>query len=215
VDSEAAQLRLADAQESTNVISTQTATPLDVVSYQMESLSLSSPFISSLTTQSPDRTQAITMEDKSSIAILGAEGHPLMPLDEFSGDLAKGVDNHDDIRTDTPSGLTTLASGTNSHMESTTVAATLPAGDPALIRLTVKDQEGSETHFRIRRRTPLRRLMARFCNSQGLLDSLDGFMLSGEMITPDDTAEQLGLQDGDIIDVIIDPYSDDGIGDQT
>merc|ERR1711937_939278 len=75
------------------------------------------------------------------------------------------------------------------------------AAAPAHIQLKVKDQQGSEVQFKIKKSTPLRKLMDAYCNRLGLQAQQVRFMVDGERIGPDDTAEKLGLEDEDLIDV--------------
>ena len=78
------------------------------------------------------------------------------------------------------------------------------AGDaPAKIQLNVKDQQGSEMDIKITKSTPLRKLMNAYCSRFGLQSSQVRFMVDGERIGPDDTAEKLGLEDEDLIDVAV------------
>merc|ERR1712119_258894 len=69
------------------------------------------------------------------------------------------------------------------------------------IQLKVKDQQGSEVQFKIKKSTPLRKLMDAYCSRLGLTASQVRFMVDGERISADDTAEKLGLEDEDLIDV--------------
>eukprot|EP00416_Gambierdiscus_australes_P030218 CAMPEP_0171091756 /NCGR_PEP_ID=MMETSP0766_2-20121228/35291_1 /TAXON_ID=439317 /ORGANISM="Gambierdiscus australes, Strain CAWD 149" /LENGTH=156 /DNA_ID=CAMNT_0011549915 /DNA_START=84 /DNA_END=552 /DNA_ORIENTATION=+ len=80
-------------------------------------------------------------------------------------------------------------------------AAPAAAEGPAHIQLKVKDQQGSEVQFKIKKSTPLRKLMDAYCSRLGLQASQVRFMVDGERIAPDDTAEKLGLEDEDLIDV--------------
>mmetsp|Transcript_18227 Transcript_18227/g.32036 ORF Transcript_18227/g.32036 Transcript_18227/m.32036 type:complete len:90 (-) Transcript_18227:213-482(-) len=72
---------------------------------------------------------------------------------------------------------------------------------PQHIQLKVKDQQGSEVQFKIKKSTPLRKLMDAYCSRLGLQASQVRFMVDGERIAADDTAEKLGLEDEDLIDV--------------
>eukprot|EP00438_Fugacium_kawagutii_P036420 Skav236205 [mRNA] locus=scaffold98:58207:74420:- [translate_table: standard] len=72
---------------------------------------------------------------------------------------------------------------------------------PQHIQLKVKDQQGSEVQFKIKKTTPLRKLMDAYCSRLGLQASQVRFMVDGERIAADDTAEKLGLEDEDLIDV--------------
>ena len=69
------------------------------------------------------------------------------------------------------------------------------------IQLKVKDHQGLEVQFKIKKSTSLRKLMDAYCSRLGLQASQVRFMVNGERIAPDDTAEKLGLEDGDLIDV--------------
>ena len=65
----------------------------------------------------------------------------------------------------------------------------------------MKDQQGSEVQFKIKKSTPLRKLMDANCSRLGLQASQVRFMVDGERIAPDDIAEKLGLEDEDLSDV--------------
>jgi len=82
---------------------------------------------------------------------------------------------------------------------------------PAHIQLKVKDQQGSEVQFKIKKATPLRKLMDAYCSRLGLQASQVRFMVDGERIAPDDTAEKLGLEDEDLIDVAMEQTGGDGL----
>ena len=64
----------------------------------------------------------------------------------------------------------------------------------------MKDQQGSEAQFTIKRSTPLRKLMDAYCNCLGMRRSQVRFTVNGERIAPGDTAEGLGLEHEDFID---------------
>eukprot|EP00913_Durusdinium_trenchii_P033309 g31184.t1 len=73
---------------------------------------------------------------------------------------------------------------------------------PQHIQLKVKDQQGSEVQFKIKKTTPLRKLMDAYCSRLGLQASQVRFMVDGERIAADDTAEKLGLEEmGCILEV--------------
>merc|ERR1712083_372958 len=81
------------------------------------------------------------------------------------------------------------------------IAAMADDAAAAHIQLKVKDQQGSEVQFKIKKSTPLRKLMDAYCSRLGLTASQVRFMVDGERISADDTAEKLGLEDEDLIDV--------------
>jgi len=67
------------------------------------------------------------------------------------------------------------------------------------IQLKVKDHQGLEVQFKLKKSTSLCKLMDAYCSRLGLQASQVRFIVNGERIAPDDTAEKLGLEDGDFI----------------
>jgi len=71
------------------------------------------------------------------------------------------------------------------------------------ISLKVVDQEGSEVYFKIKRSTPLRKLMEAYCQRQAKsLDSIR-FLYDGQRVQADSTPEQMDMEDNDIIDAVL------------
>ncbi|ODV63292.1 SUMO family protein SMT3 [Ascoidea rubescens DSM 1968] len=67
------------------------------------------------------------------------------------------------------------------------------------INLKVSDGS-SEIYFKIKRSTPMKRLMEAFCKRQGkTLESLR-FLSDGERVVAEDTPDSLELEDGDVIE---------------
>ena len=69
------------------------------------------------------------------------------------------------------------------------------------IFLKCVDQEGLIILFKIKPTTKLGKLTTAFCRRFDVEEYRVNFFVCGERIAPDDTAEKLGLQDGDFIDV--------------
>lgn len=69
------------------------------------------------------------------------------------------------------------------------------------IQLKMKGKRGKEMQFKIKERTPLRMMMDAYCSLHGLQAWQVRFLIDGERIAPNHTAEKLGLKDEDIIDV--------------
>jgi len=64
------------------------------------------------------------------------------------------------------------------------------------VQLGVRDQQGSEVQFRIKKSTPLRKLMDAYCIRLGLQSSQVRFFVDGAFrIGREDSAEKLGLED--------------------
>eukprot|EP01092_Planopodium_desertum_P006786 TRINITY_DN277_c0_g1_i1.p1 TRINITY_DN277_c0_g1~~TRINITY_DN277_c0_g1_i1.p1 ORF type:complete len:104 (-),score=9.60 TRINITY_DN277_c0_g1_i1:163-474(-) len=85
-----------------------------------------------------------------------------------------------------------------------TPAGAEPAGDAAnQINLKVCDQDGHEVYFKIKRTTPLRKLMDVYCQRQGQARTSFRFLYNGKRINDDATPEMMDMEDNDVIDALI------------
>ena len=91
----------------------------------------------------------------------------------------------------------------NTEREDVKNEAKEKSGNNEQINLKVVTQDSTEVFFKIKKNTPLKKLMEAFCNKQGLNMSSVRFLNDGVRITPDKTAADLGLQDGDVIDAMM------------
>ncbi|XP_057553017.1 small ubiquitin-related modifier 3 [Hippopotamus amphibius kiboko] len=69
------------------------------------------------------------------------------------------------------------------------------------ISLKVAGQDGSVVQFKIKRHTPLSKLMRAYCERQGLSMRQIRFRFDGQPINETDTPAQLEMEDEDTIDV--------------
>lgn len=69
------------------------------------------------------------------------------------------------------------------------------------INLKVTGQDGSVVHFKIKRNTPLRKLMSAYCDRAGLKMGNVRFRFDGNPVNETDTPSQLEMEDSDSIDV--------------
>ncbi|XP_046389579.1 small ubiquitin-related modifier 3-like [Ischnura elegans] len=69
------------------------------------------------------------------------------------------------------------------------------------INLKVLGQDGSVIQFKIKTRTPLRKLMRAYCMRVGLAKEIARFRFDGQPITEADTPSHLEMEDGDTIEV--------------
>jgi small ubiquitin-related modifier len=58
----------------------------------------------------------------------------------------------------------------------------------------------NEVHFRIKRTTPLSKLMNSYCERQGKTPGSVRFMLDGQRLEEHNTPEELDMDDGDTIE---------------
>ncbi|KAF2671961.1 ubiquitin-like protein [Microthyrium microscopicum] len=59
----------------------------------------------------------------------------------------------------------------------------------------------NEVFFKIKKTTELRKLMGAFCDRQGKAVGSCRFMFDGDRVQPEDTPDQLGMNDGDVLEV--------------
>ncbi|XP_054463904.1 small ubiquitin-related modifier 2-like isoform X1 [Anoplopoma fimbria] len=69
------------------------------------------------------------------------------------------------------------------------------------INLKVAGQDGSIVQFKIKRHTPLIKLMKAYCDRQGLSMRQIRFRFDGQPVNETDTPSQLEMEDEDTIDV--------------
>ena len=91
----------------------------------------------------------------------------------------------------------------------------------AYIHLQVRNQQGVNANFEIKKSTPLRKLMDEYCRRFVPQGSHLRLLVQGAVIAPEDTADRLGLKEGDLIIAVInegsaaDHGSSDDSGDET
>ncbi|CAG8448154.1 13583_t:CDS:2 [Acaulospora morrowiae] len=71
------------------------------------------------------------------------------------------------------------------------------------INLKVVGNDHNEMFFKIKRSTQLKKLMDAFCTRQGKLLNSVRFLYDGERIREDQTPQELDMEDGDTIDVMV------------
>jgi len=71
------------------------------------------------------------------------------------------------------------------------------------INLKVVTQDGNEIYFKCKKTTQLGKLMNAFCNRQGVSSNDVRFLFDGKRIHETQTPEQLDMEDGDVIDVMV------------
>ena len=73
-----------------------------------------------------------------------------------------------------------------------------------IILIKVKSQDNEEIHFKIKRNTPLKKLMERYCERNGLMNiNSVNFLYEGEKVFASSTPESLGMNDGDELAVTV------------
>jgi len=76
------------------------------------------------------------------------------------------------------------------------------------INLTVVTQDGNEIFFKMKQSCPLGKLMNAFCNRQGVSMQSVRFLFDGQRLREQQTPAELDMEDGDVIDVMVEQMGD-------
>lgn len=71
------------------------------------------------------------------------------------------------------------------------------------INIKLVDGEQNEIFFKIKKTTPLRKLMEAYCDKQGKQFGTVRFIFEGTRLSANNTAEEVGLENDDIIEAKI------------
>jgi small ubiquitin-related modifier len=78
----------------------------------------------------------------------------------------------------------------------------VPVAPDDSINLRVMSQNGSEVYFKLKKTTPLSKLMDTFCQRQGLNPDDCRFLYDGNRVRGEQTPKSLEMEDEDIVDVV-------------
>jgi small ubiquitin-related modifier len=78
-----------------------------------------------------------------------------------------------------------------------------PEGEGEHIHITIKDPQGDETYFMVKRTTRMGKLFHTFCKRTNVDPSTIRFFFQGERINEDSTPNDVGLRDGDKLDAFV------------
>ncbi|KAK0167641.1 hypothetical protein PV327_005012 [Microctonus hyperodae] len=76
-----------------------------------------------------------------------------------------------------------------------------PKGESEHINLKVLGQDSTVVQFKIKKHTPLQKLMKAYCDREKLAISLVRFRFDGQPINETDTPSALEMEEGDTIEV--------------
>ncbi|KAJ1606038.1 ubiquitin-like protein SMT3 [Cryptosporidium canis] len=71
------------------------------------------------------------------------------------------------------------------------------------VTVKVRSPDGEQVLYRIKKKTRLQKLMNSYCQRTGQNEQSIRFLFEGERLRPEMTAEDAGLQEGDLIDAMI------------
>lgn len=81
---------------------------------------------------------------------------------------------------------------------------------PTQLNVKVVDQDGNDLFFKIKKHTTLKKVMDAYCERQGKNRSLVRFLFEGHRIQDNDTPDTLEMEDGDMIQVVLEQLGGDG-----
>lgn len=84
-----------------------------------------------------------------------------------------------------------------------TYAETKPKVEGEVINLIVKDGNGTEVHFKVKPHTKFEKVMSAYCQKKGMDIAHVRFLFDGERIRKEQTPSEIGMEDGDSIDAVI------------
>jgi len=71
------------------------------------------------------------------------------------------------------------------------------------LSLRVVSQDGNEVYFKIKKQTPLRKLMDAYCQRQSIDPASIRFLYDGQRLRAEQTPKELEMEDNDIIDAVL------------
>jgi len=71
------------------------------------------------------------------------------------------------------------------------------------INLRVVSQDGNEVYFKIKKQTPLRKLIDAYCQRQAIDPNSIRFLYDGNRIQPEQSPKDLEMSDNDVIDAVL------------
>ena len=78
----------------------------------------------------------------------------------------------------------------------------IPKTEEGILHIRVKSQDSEELNFKIKKNTPLKKLMEKYLERLGIKDTSSvNFLFEGEKIHANSTPDRLGMNDGDEIEV--------------
>ncbi|KAH8305379.1 hypothetical protein KR018_000096 [Drosophila ironensis] len=84
-------------------------------------------------------------------------------------------------------------------------------GETEHINLKVLGQDNAVVQFKIKKHTPLRKLMNAYCDRAGLSMQVVRFRFDGQPINENDTPTSLEMEEGDTIEVYQQQTGGDGV----
>ncbi|KAL5330738.1 hypothetical protein ACEPPN_000259 [Leptodophora sp. 'Broadleaf-Isolate-01'] len=85
-----------------------------------------------------------------------------------------------------------------------------PEQKPGSLEIKIKDQNENETFFRIKKHTKLGKVFEAYCERQSLTRNTVRFFFEGTRVQENDTPEGLDIEDGDMIQAVLEQVGGEG-----
>jgi len=95
-----------------------------------------------------------------------------------------------------------MSTDTNTQEQVNEEVDTSPKKSPK-VQLKVVNMDGTEIYFQIKKTTKMGKLMTAYCKKQGLVPGSVRFTFDGNRVGTETTPNDLGMDDGDIIDAMV------------
>lgn len=102
-----------------------------------------------------------------------------------------------------PPASSTIEPPTVESVKPDPVPAPTPTPPANTISLRVVAQDGGEILFRVKKTTRMKTLMDAYCQRMTVSPSAIRFLFDGARVSAESTAEELGMEDRDIIDAVL------------
>ncbi len=99
--------------------------------------------------------------------------------------------------------LQEIPSSTGDTSDVTQTNSALIQNFPRHLNIKVVSQDGNEVYFKIKDTTQLKKLINAYCGRQAISVSSVRFLYDGQRIDQDQTPSDLGMEDNDIIDAVL------------
>eukprot|EP00823_Brevimastigomonas_motovehiculus_P005231 TRINITY_DN373_c0_g3_i1.p1 TRINITY_DN373_c0_g3~~TRINITY_DN373_c0_g3_i1.p1 ORF type:complete len:126 (-),score=50.65 TRINITY_DN373_c0_g3_i1:402-779(-) len=71
------------------------------------------------------------------------------------------------------------------------------------LNLKVKSSDGNEIFFKVKKSTQFRKVMSAYCKKVGAEQDTVRFLFDGKRVRPESTPEELGMEDEDEVDAMV------------
>jgi len=98
---------------------------------------------------------------------------------------------------------TSATTSTNTNTDTNNTSTEEPTESPDHLNMKVKSQDGNEVFFKVKKTTQFSKIFGAYCKKVGADQASVRFLFDGNRVRDDQTPEQLGMENDDIIDAMV------------